>query len=224
MTTKFTAEQMAKLLFGTGDAEAKFTPEQQDQIKREIEAMEARMKNVGIEPTTNALTEAIYKQVQAEPIEPIEPVEPASYGYRGGEPTSIEPFEYVPNPIPGINVPFGYPASEIPDEATKAFLRELKKADKPSRESAHGFLEEASQAMKQRAALRDAEDGERTAAQIAKVFNAITGHEISEADAWMFLLVMKIVRSRNGKYHRDDYVDGSSYFALLGECESINRE
>ena len=92
------------------------------------------------------------------------------------------------------------------------------------KEAAPGFLDEAAGVMKQRAALRDSEEGERTAAQIAKVFNAITGNSITEADAWLFLIVMKIVRSRNGKYNRDDYVDLSAYAALLGETESKNRK
>jgi hypothetical protein len=39
----------------------------------------------------------------------------------------------------------------------------------------------------------------------------------------MFLVVLKIVRSRNGKYNRDDYVDLAAYAGLLGECESQNR-
>jgi hypothetical protein len=116
-----------------------------------------------------------------------------------------------------------FPAAEVPDLATQAFIKELRKEPKPDKQSAHSFLDEASNTMKQRAALRDAEDGERTAAKIAEVFNAITGHEISEADAWMFLVVLKIVRSRNGKYNRDDYVDLAAYAGLLGECESQSR-
>jgi hypothetical protein len=87
-------------------------------------------------------------------------------------------------------------------------------------ESAIGFLDEAANAMKARAALRDTPGGERTAGKIAKVFNAITGHDLTEEDAWLFLLVLKIVRSRSGKYSRDDYVDMSAYSALLGEHAS----
>lgn len=87
-------------------------------------------------------------------------------------------------------------------------------------EPAVGFLEEAAAAMKARAALRDTPKGERTAAKIAKVFNAITGHDLTESDAWLFLLVLKIVRSRSGKYTRDDFVDMAAYSALLGEHES----
>lgn len=93
----------------------------------------------------------------------------------------------------------------------------------PRQDPAYSFLEEAVTTMKARAELRDKEDGERTAAQIAKVFNVITGHTLSEADAWMFLIVLKIVRSRSGRYNKDDYVDLAAYSGLLGEFESTNR-
>ena len=35
---------------------------------------------------------------------------------------------------------------------------------------------------------------ERSAAQIARVFNALTGHNLSTTDAWTFLQVLKMVR------------------------------
>lgn len=91
-------------------------------------------------------------------------------------------------------------------------------------EPAVSFLEEAAETMKARAALRDKPSGERTAKKIAEVFNAITGHDLTESDAWMFLIVLKIVRSRSGKYNRDDYVDLGAYSSLLGEHESIARK
>lgn len=112
----------------------------------------------------------------------------------------------------------------IPDEMEEIRQMELgkpePKTNEPVAEPAIGFLDEAASAMKQRAALRDTPEGERTAGKIAKVFNAITGHDLTESDAWLFLLVLKIVRSRSGKYSRDDYVDLSAYSALLGEHES----
>ncbi len=94
------------------------------------------------------------------------------------------------------------------------------KTKAPEAEPAAGFLKEAQEAMELKAKLRDTPKGERTAEQIAKVFNAITGHELTETDAWTFLLVLKLVRSRNGKYNRDDYVDLSAYSALMGEHAS----
>jgi hypothetical protein len=85
------------------------------------------------------------------------------------------------------------------------------------------FLNEAVTQMNARAQLRDTAQGERTAGKIATVFNALTGHNLTEADAWTFLIVLKIVRSRNGKFSADDYTDLSAYSALLGEHESTSR-
>lgn len=38
---------------------------------------------------------------------------------------------------------------------------------------------------------------ERSAAQIARVFNELTGHKLSTTDAWTFLQVLKLVRMEN---------------------------
>jgi hypothetical protein len=85
------------------------------------------------------------------------------------------------------------------------------------------FLEEASNAMKARAALRDTPEGERTASKIANVFNSLTGRDISESEAWLFLVVLKLVRGMAGKFHADDYVDAAAYIGLLGSHESAIR-
>lgn len=86
------------------------------------------------------------------------------------------------------------------------------------------FLKEAADQMAARAALRDNPEGERTAKKIAEVFNALTGHKLTEVDAWTFLLIMKMVRGRSGKFHKDDGVDGCAYFALMAEADSTNPE
>lgn len=97
-------------------------------------------------------------------------------------------------------------------------------AEEPAKEfksdPAHGFLNEAAAVMEAKAKLRDTPGGERTAGKIADVFNALTGHNLTEADAWLFLIVLKLVRSRNGKYNRDDYVDLAAYSGLAGEHAS----
>lgn len=38
---------------------------------------------------------------------------------------------------------------------------------------------------------------ERSAEQIARVFNALTGHKLSTVDAWTFMQVLKLVRMEN---------------------------
>lgn len=90
-------------------------------------------------------------------------------------------------------------------------------------EPAVGFLGEAQDQMEARAKLRDTPGGERTAKKIAEVFNAITGHGITEEDAWTFLIVLKMVRARAGKYNRDDFVDLAAYSSLMGESASKRK-
>lgn len=88
---------------------------------------------------------------------------------------------------------------------------------------AHGFLEEASDTMKARAQLRDAQGGERSMARTVAIFNAWTGNNISEDDGWRFMIALKQAREVQGKYNRDDYVDLAAYCGLLGEFESQSR-
>ena len=90
-------------------------------------------------------------------------------------------------------------------------------------DSAHGFLEEASETMKARAQLRDAQGGERSMAKTVAIFNAWTGNNLSEDDGWRFMISLKQAREVQGKYNRDDYVDLAAYCGLLGEFESGSR-
>lgn len=90
-------------------------------------------------------------------------------------------------------------------------------------DSAHSFLEEASQTMKARAQLRDAQGGERSMAKTVAIFNAWTGNNLSEDDGWRFMISLKQAREVQGKYNRDDYVDLAAYCGLLGEYESGSR-
>lgn len=63
---------------------------------------------------------------------------------------------------------------------------------------------------------------ERSAAQIAEVFNALTGHKLTETDAWTFLQVLKLVRlesqMKNGSGDMlDTCTDLVSYSLLKSE-------
>lgn len=101
---------------------------------------------------------------------------------------------------------------------------DIRKGPVSTPEKAHTFLEEASTVMKQRAALRDKPEGERSMESIVKTFNALAGKDLTEAEGWEFMILLKMVRGRQGKYNRDDYVDGSAYFGLLGECKSGDKQ
>lgn len=57
---------------------------------------------------------------------------------------------------------------------------------------------------------------ERIAKQIAAVFNALTGRDLTEQEAWTFLICLKLVRQHR-KHREDNIVDLVAYAALLGE-------
>lgn len=54
-------------------------------------------------------------------------------------------------------------------------------------------------------------------AKTCSIFAAITGHQISVADGWRFMIALKLARMSTGKYKEDDYDDLIGYSALLAE-------
>jgi hypothetical protein len=54
-------------------------------------------------------------------------------------------------------------------------------------------------------------------ASCVEAFNALTGKNLSALDGWIFMLCLKIARSRHGKFHKDDYTDMAGYSALAAE-------
>ncbi len=89
---------------------------------------------------------------------------------------------------------------------------------------AYSFLEKAGSEMKDRASQRDnSPEGERSMASTVKAFNALTGHDLTESEGWEFMILLKLVRGRQGKFRADDYIDAAAYSGLLGECASSTQ-
>lgn len=95
---------------------------------------------------------------------------------------------------------------------------------------AYTFLDTAAKEMKDRAAQRDVQNhtntgksGERSMKSTVDAFNALTGHNLTEEEGWEFMILLKLVRGRQGDFRADDYVDAAAYSALLGECASKTR-
>lgn len=64
-------------------------------------------------------------------------------------------------------------------------------------------------------------NSERVMDRIVDMFNAATGHELTEAQGNIFMVCLKVVRSETSTYHDDDhYIDGVNYFAMAGEASS----
>lgn len=83
------------------------------------------------------------------------------------------------------------------------------------------ILEAAAGHMQARAATYDKPDGERSMGRCVQAFNAITGRDLSEAEGWLLLAVLKNVRlfQRPG-YHADSAEDAVAYGALLAEAKA----
>ena len=78
------------------------------------------------------------------------------------------------------------------------------------------ILDLAGVIAKERGESRDS-GGQRSMAHTVEAFNAITGHDFSETDGWVFLLVLKLGRAHVGGYHQDDWLDMPGYAALAAE-------
>lgn len=78
--------------------------------------------------------------------------------------------------------------------------------------------QEAVRTIDNRGPERDLPDGERSMRRAVQVFNAMRNQNLTEEDGWWFMVALKAARAMGGKFKLDDYVDGSAYVMLAGEC------
>lgn len=112
--------------------------------------------------------------------------------------------ERLPKPTPMVASCCGYDREEL-EEAL---------------DSAQGILEAAAGEMADRAKTYDKPQGERSMGATVKAFEAITGVHMTEQQGWQFMEVLKMVRSNQGAYRADSFIDGAAYAALAGEAAS----
>lgn len=81
------------------------------------------------------------------------------------------------------------------------------------------LLEAAAKHMRDRAATYDKPQGEHSMAQTVNAFNAITGKNLTEAEGWLLMLLLKQVRifTNPAKPHQDSIEDAVAYASLLGD-------
>ena len=89
-----------------------------------------------------------------------------------------------------------------------------------SRTTAPDILNQANAEMSDRAKTYDAPAGERSMAKTVAAFNAIFGKDLTEVEGWQFMVILKIVRSSQGDFRLDNFVDGAAYMGLAGEAAS----
>jgi hypothetical protein len=46
---------------------------------------------------------------------------------------------------------------------------------------------------------------------------------MTEEQGWLFMALLKMVRSQQGELRMDSYEDGAAYFALAGEAAKASR-
>lgn len=85
------------------------------------------------------------------------------------------------------------------------------------------FLNAAMQHMEDRAKTYDKPQGERSMEAIVKAFLAVTGVEMTTEQGWLFMAILKMVRSQQGQLKLDNYEDGAAYMALAGETAAEDR-
>lgn len=79
--------------------------------------------------------------------------------------------------------------------------------------------------MEDRASTYDKDGGERSIGKTVAAFNAVTGDGLmnTEERGWLFMLLLKAVRSQQGDFKLDNYEDGCAYFGLMGEAAAVER-
>ena len=89
----------------------------------------------------------------------------------------------------------------------------------PSPTYAERILRQAADTLKQRGQVYDSPEGERSMGKTVTAFNTITGNNLTEAEGWLLLQLLKDVRQWSKEaYHEDSAVDCVNYAALKAEA------
>ena len=110
--------------------------------------------------------------------------------------------------------------TDAEEEAWRAKERELIGGPR----KAESFLHQAADLMAERGKQYDQPGGERSMGKAVAALNAITGRDLTEAEGWLLMSLVKRVRQHTGAgYHQDSAEDAVAYAALEAEAlESAN--
>lgn len=91
----------------------------------------------------------------------------------------------------------------------------------PAHPRADEILRSVAELLAQRGAQRDSPEGERSMMLAIQMFRLATGIELSVAQGWHFMVILKLARMRSnrGPVNPDDFLDAIGYLAL--ELETI---
>jgi hypothetical protein len=89
--------------------------------------------------------------------------------------------------------------------------------------TAPSILRAAISHMEDRAKTYDKPEGERSMGATVDAFRAVSGVSMTEEQGWLFMALLKAVRTQQGAHKADNYEDGAAYFALAGEAAVRDR-
>jgi len=84
------------------------------------------------------------------------------------------------------------------------------------------ILNAAEKHLADRGTTYDKPKGERSMGKTIAMFNLLTENSLTVEQGYLFMVVLKLVRSQQGLFKADNYEDGAAYFALACE-EAINE-
>ena len=93
------------------------------------------------------------------------------------------------------------------------------KAELASPIGADEILQIAEETIAQRGVMYDStgQQQERSMGKVVAMFNALTGHELTNEQGWKFMCLLKLARSEQGEFSLDSFIDLAAYAALAGE-------
>lgn len=86
--------------------------------------------------------------------------------------------------------------------------------------TAPDFLHRAADIMTERGKQYDQPEGERSMGKCVAAFNIVTGRNLTEAEGWLLLQILKDVRQwQRPGFHQDSADDCIAYAALKAEAK-----
>lgn len=97
--------------------------------------------------------------------------------------------------------------------------------DKTQPTKAQDLLHRAADLMDERGKQYDQRSGERSMQAAVTAFNAITGYNLTEADGFLLMVILKMVRDQSRERPHDDSLhDLVAYASLYGEARLHGEE
>jgi len=90
--------------------------------------------------------------------------------------------------------------------------------------SADQILMSGIKEMFDRSKTYDSPGGERSMGKTVAMYNSMVGSsEMTIAQGWKFMTILKLVRSEQGDFRLDSFIDGAAYMSLAGESSAIEN-